>query len=510
MSYLSRMLAGNMSVNDERAWYPASLTGVTASREYVTPATALKISTFYACVSLLSDCIAMLPKFVYRRLSDNERERASNHPLFDVVSLSPNAQQTAFEFYNMMTGHALMRGNAYAQIVPGPRGPADQLIPLHPDRVRIENLEGGGYRYKVRQANGIDKPFNDEDILHLRGFLQEIVKGLDLTIHAAESLGLSLASQKYSARFYGNDASPGGLLKVKGKLSDDGQKRLKSSWDEAHSGGNQHRVAVLEDGLEWQAIGIDPRAAQHIEREEFQAEDLCRWMRVPPHMVGLTSKSTSWGSGIEQMSIGFVTYTLMPWIERWEQAISRDLIIAPKVYFVEFVVDGLLRGDALGRYNVYRIGRELGMYSANDLLRLENQNPRTDPDGDTYIRDMGRSISSAQTATPPDDADAGRAHYRELLQETAARIVRKEIAAMQRAVKKAGNDDAWIEAVNAFYGDHADFVSQSLRIAPEAAGRYVGQQAMALIEGGPGVMADWEARRTDDLVSLVLEGQHHE
>jgi HK97 family phage portal protein len=486
-----------MPVNDERAWQGLGHGAPNAAREIVNAQTALKISTYWACVSLIADSVAMLPKFVYRRRADGGRERADNHPLFDILHTQPNTDQTSFEFFEMLTGHALRRGNAYARIVPGPRGPADQLLPLHPDKVRIEILPNGKSRYMIRQRTGQEDPFNDEDILHLKGLSDDGVRGLDNVALESESLGLSLASQKYSSRFYGNDSSPGGVLKSKGKLSPEAQTRLKASWQEAHTGSNQHRVAVLEEGLEWQGVSFNARESQFIEREEFQAEDICRWKRVPPHMVGLTSKATTWGSGIEQMSIGFVTYTLMPWLVRWQQAISRDLIIAPQVYFVEFVVDGLLRGDALSRYNVYNIGRNMGVLSANDIRRLENMNPREDGGGDAYLTPLNMQPSAGKIG----------GHYTALMHETAARIARKEQAALTRAAKKAGQNGDWAEAVEKFLDDHAAFVAESLCVPLAYAQRYVLEQHRRLMAGGPGILDDWEAQSTQVLIELTAPGE---
>src|SRR3990167_1687022 len=220
MTILSQLLAvtpqaGN--VNDERLWSsfdgPASATGMS-----VTPDTALKVSTIWACVGLLADCVAMLPAIVYQRLANVGRERAESHPLYTLLHDQPNSQQTAFEFKSMMQGHVLLRGNSYARILPGPRGPADQLIPLHPDKVRLEELPDGRLRYKVREADGVERPYNDEDILHLRGLSLDGKQGLSFVSYARETIGLSLATERSRARFFGNGSRRAGGVKVRGKL----------------------------------------------------------------------------------------------------------------------------------------------------------------------------------------------------------------------------------------------------------------------------------------------------
>lgn len=513
MTFLQTLLGVSFSPSpyEERYWSqvasPVTTAGVMVSSE-----TALKLSVVYACDRLLSETIASLPALVYERLADGGRRRAANHPLYDVLHRQPNEQQTAFEFFDFMTHCAIMRGNAYARILPGPRGFADQLRPLHPDRVVEQPLAGGRARYLVRGADGTREMLNDSDILHLKGMSADGQTGVSFITYARESLGLSLAAERYGARFFQNNAQPGGVLQTENKLPPDALQRLKESWEEMHSGANQHRVAVLEQGLKWQDVGLSQKDSQFMELRTFQAEDVCRWLRVPPHMVGVTASATTWGSGIEQLGIGFVVYTLMPWLVRWQQAISRDLILVPDKYFVEFLVDALLRGDQGSRYSAYAIGRQWGWLSPNDVRRLENMNPRPDEDGDAYDQAAGASVPPVTVQAPPPSAKpqpsggaggAPGAHYEQLVREAAGRVVRKEIAALSRAARRNGSRDAWPEAVAEFYSDHAEFVAQSLRVSRELAERYVAEQ-VAELQAGPSAMSDWETRRAGDLVALVL------
>ncbi len=506
MSMILQLLGATPTVNrnpdDDRWWGGAARSSVAGV--HVDADTALKLSTAWACVTLLSETIASLPLVVYRRIGEDGRERARSHPLYTVLHDQPNQWQTAAEFREMMTGHALVRGNAYAQIMPGPRGPVDQLVPLHPDRVTPEKLGNGRLRYQVLQDNGSKKPFNQEDIFHLRGPSKDGITGMSVIDYARDSFGLSLAAERYGSRFFRNDSRPGGALKTPNKLSKDAAGRLKSGWEAAHASGNQHRVAVLEEGLEWQQIGIAPEEAQFLETREFQAEDVCRWFRVPPHMVGLTSKATSWGSGIEQMSIGFVTYTLMPWLTRWQQAISRDLIIAVDTYFAQFIVEGLLRGDIGSRYAAYAIGRQWGWLSTNDVRRLENMNPVDD--GDDYLRPLnmleaGEELEATARSTSP----VATSHYRLLAEEAAGRLVRKEIAAVRRLSSKLPEQsEQWQEAVRDFYSDHVDLVAQTMRISLARAQHYCSEQIDALTNQGVPAFEDREQQRVTELAQVAI------
>lgn len=479
---------------DDR-WWGVGTVGTVAGVP-VDAETAQKLSTVWRCVRLLSETVAGLPMVIYENVNNGEeRRRATNHPLYSVLHDQPNDQQTAFEFREMMTGHVLLRGNAYAFIQPGPRGPADQLIPIHPDRVTVDKLDNGRLRYLVRQPDGVDKPYNDEDIFHLRGPSADGVTGMSIVDYAKESFGMGLAGERYGARFFRNDTKPSGVLSTDKKLSPGAKDRLKSDWQTMHGGSNQHQVAVLEEGLNWQAVGITPEEAQFLQTREFQAEDVCRWFGVPPHMVGLTSKATSWGSGIEQMSIGFVTYTLLPWLTRWQQTISRDLIIATGRYFAEFVVAGLLRGDTATRFAAYQTAINTGFMTRNEARRLENMNP---------LPGLDEPLQPLNMAPAGETPSAMGGHYRMLAEESAGRLVRKEIAAIKKLNERyAEASHEWSDAILAFYGEHTSLVSQAMRIAPIAAQRYCAAAIAELSQDT--TMRDWETRRVAALADLAIE-----
>jgi hypothetical protein len=261
-------------------------------------------------------------------------------------------------------------------------------------------------------------------------------------------------------------------------------------------------VAVLEQGLKWQQVGISPEEAQFLETREFQAEDVCRWFRVPPHMVGLTSKATSWGSGIEEMNIGFLTYTLRPWLTRWLQAIKRDLILAPQSYFADFIVEHLLKGNIEARYNAYSIARQWGWMSVNEIRRLENLNPI--PGGDVYLTPLNMGPVAewqGDKVTGGQGEGVTGNHYRLLVEESAARLVRKEMAAIGRLP----TDGQWMDNVRQFYDNHAALVSQAMRISPEKAQLFCALGRDEWLLNGPFSGPDFETRRVAELVNLVME-----
>lgn len=503
MSFLLKLLGqdspeNSISADEERFWSNSSSV-MTSSGTRVSAETALKVSAAWACTRLISETVAMLPHIVYKRMDNGGKERATDHPLYDILHDQPNNRQTSFEFTDMMQMHALLRGSGYAKIKSGPRGPVDKLIPVHPDRVLdVDEVDDDKLRYKILDRGGQVNTYLDDEIFELRGLSLDGVKTVSVMTYARESFGLSIAAENFGAKLFRNYSRPGGFLKHPGHLSTEAQNRLREQTERQVSGENLHRLGILEEGMEYQQVTLSPEDSQMLETREFQAEDVCRWWRVPPHMVGLTSKSTSWGSGIEELSRGFVAYVLMPWLIRWQQTISKDLIIATEQYFVEFLTEALLRGDIEKRYNAYNIGRMGGWLATNDIRRPENMNPIPGGDDDYLTAlNMKRSIDMNG------NQNNGNAHYQQIVQESAARVVRKEVAAMTRAAERKDAD--WYSAVDDFCKSHVEFVAQTMCIPFVTAIMFVESGRKELTEKGPMALAGWANRRTAELIRLSME-----
>lgn len=527
-------------------WYTSlgttTLTGVRIDAD-----SAMKVSAVWACVRLISETMASLPLTVYRRLPDDERERATDYYLYRVLRQRPNDYQIPFEFKQMLTAHALLRGDGYGRIVPGRQGFASQVLPLHPGRMTPEWQDASGrwrgdsdpnyasvevgapVRYKYLQASGKEQIFPEEEIFHLRGPWTHGLKGLSVIEHARETIGLARATEEYGARFFGQNARPGGLLKMAGKLSEEGAKKLKKRWEEAYGGlTGSHRVAVLEEGLEWQQLGMTNEDAQFLLTRSFQVEDIARWFNVPLHMIQHSEKSTTWGTGIEQITLGFIKFTLRSWAARWEQCVARDLIAQPDIYYAEFDFNDLERGDLKTRYEAYQIGRNGGWLSANDVRRKENMNPVEGPAGDAYWRpanmvnanepnpepapaprgNNGRDLSGAAAIT---EGLMGlvkpNGHYLTLLHGCAERVVRKETSALPKLAKRHCDDnDAWCQAVSEFYAEHSDFVAQTMGISRCKAEAYTSDQRAIVLQGGAGALEDWGHERIPALIELAIGG----
>ena len=518
MGILVKLLAPNIKAYapDDDFWYTSrvtkSLTGL-----YVTPETALCISTVFRCVSAIAQDIAGMPLIIYRRL-EHGKERASSHPLYDVLHDRPNQWQTSFEWREMMMGHLLLRGNAYNLIQAGPRGFADQLIPLNPARMKVEQLANHSLRYTYTWEKLQKEVYTQDEIFHLRGLSSDGITGLSVVALARESMGLGLATEQYGARFFSQDASPGGVLQVKGTLSDEASKRLERSWGNAHSGlGKSHGTAVLEEGTTWHQIGLSNEDAQFLATRSFQIEEMARWFGVPLHRIGHTEKATSWGTGIEQFNLGYVMFTLMSWVRRFEQGISRDLILAPQTFFPEFLLDHLLRGDIKSRYNAYRTAITTGWMTRNEAREKENWNPveglddmlvplnmaTVDEGGDIHPlnkRDAVKTSDNSPPAVPPPTGLDNRAWM--LASEAASRVVRKETQAVARAAKRYADDpDGYQTWSEEFWGDHAGFVAEVLHLDAEVAEGYAADcKALSLEEFERTV-----DQRTTELATMALK-----
>lgn len=357
--------------------------GASSSGKSVSEKTALQTTAVYACVRILAETIASLPLHTYR-YSPGGKEKAANHPLYHLLHSEPNPEMTSFVFRETLMGHLLLWGNAYAQIIRDGRGRVLGLYPLLPNKMLVSRTDQGVLFYQY-EKDGRTFFLPNTEVLHIPGLGFDGLVGYSPIAMAKNAIGMAIATEEYGAKFFANGASPGGVLEHPGVVKDPG--KIRESWNAVYQGsGNSHRVAVLEEGMKFQPIGIPPEQAQFLETRKYQLNEIARIFRIPPHMIGDLEKSSF--SNIEQQSLEFVMYTLDPWVIRWEQAIQRALLSGgeKRQYFVKFNVDGLLRGDYQSRMNGYAVGRQNGWLSANDIRELENLN-RISPElgGDLYL-----------------------------------------------------------------------------------------------------------------------------
>lgn len=377
----------NMSVEEVRDFLRIGGGGMeTASGASISETSAMRVAAAWRCMNIISGVMGSLPVDLIRRVSEKERQPATGHALRRVLTVKPNQWQTPNEFRRMMQAHLLLRGNAYAlKVMAG--GQVLGLIPLHPDRVTVDQLDDYTIEYKVSLKGGQYRTLKQGEIFHLRGMSLDGVKGLSVLSHMRESLGIALQAETASARMMKNGQFVGGVLSHPSKLSPEAHGRLKASIDERHSGSdNAGKNLLLEEGMTFNTVSMSAKDMQFLEQRDFQRYDIAMFFGVPPHMLGATEKTTSWGSGIEQQGIGFVTYTLNDWIKIWEEACKRDLIPEREwdTLDVRFFTQGLMRGDAKARWEAHVKGLQWGVISPDEVRALEDMNPRPDGMGERY------------------------------------------------------------------------------------------------------------------------------
>lgn len=372
ISFLSRFFQTRASPQNSFWSSPYSfLFGSTSSGKAVNERTAMQTTAVYACVRILSETMAALPLHTYR-YTKSGKEKAIDHSLYYLLHSEPNPEMTSFVFRETLMGHLLIWGNAYAQIIRDGRGKVIALYPLLPDKITVDRTEKGELYY-VYNKDGLLYSLRSSEVLHIPGLGFDGLVGYSPIAMAKNAIGMAIATEEYGSKFFANGANPGGVLEHPGVVKDPA--RIRESWNAVYQGsGNAHRVAVLEEGMKFQSIGIPPEQAQFLETRKFQLNEIARIFRIPPHMVGDLDKSSF--SNIEQQSLEFVMYTLDPWVIRWEQAIQRALFspAEKKEYFAKFNVNGLLRGDYQSRMEGYAVGRQNGWLSADDIRELEDMN----------------------------------------------------------------------------------------------------------------------------------------
>lgn len=364
------------------------LFGRTTSGKPVNERTAMQTTAVYACVRILAEAVASLPIHVYEYQDDGGKKLVHDHPLYYLLHDEPNPEMTSFVFRETLMSHLLIWGNAYAQIIRDGAGRVLGLYPLLPDKMDVQRDDRGNIYYvysRNSDENPMFKEYGDirlkaEDVLHIPGLGFDGLIGYSPIAMAKNAVGMTLACEEYGASFFANGANPGGVLEHPGVLKD--PSKVRESWNSVYRGvNNAHKIAVLEEGMKYQQIGIPPEEAQFLETRKFQINEIARLYRIPPHMVGDLDKSSF--SNIEQQSLEFVKYTLDPWVIRWEQSLQRSLLLPGEKgkYFIKLNVDGLLRGDYQSRMNGYAVGRQNGWFSANDIREMENMNPIPDEQG---------------------------------------------------------------------------------------------------------------------------------
>ena len=378
--------------------------GMAGSGKSVNARTAIQVSAVYACVRVIAETVASLPFAVFEQ-DKNGSQKALDHPLYHILHDEPNPEMTSFVWREAMLTHLLLWGNSYSQILRAGRGNIVGLYPLLPDRMEVDRDDKGKLTYTYSTTNGQQVKLRPEDVLHIPGLGFDGVMGYSPIAVERNAVGLFIAAEEFGGKFFGNGATPSGILTHPNTVKN--PKALRESWMEAYGGSsNANRVAILEEGMTFTRISMPNNEAQFLETRKFQVEEICRIYRVPPHMIGDLEHATF--SNIEHQSIDFAVHCIRPWLVRIEQSINRSLFTDKEKgrFYSQFNLDGLMRGSYKERMEGYAIGRQNGWLNANDIRGLENMNPIPEKEGGNAYLVNGNMIPISLAMQARDIASA--------------------------------------------------------------------------------------------------------
>ena len=376
-------------------------TGIT-----VTERNAMRMAAVWRCVKLTSAVPSALPLHIYHR---SDKSAATS----DLIS-DPHPEMPALELWRLSYVHKALWGNAYLQKVRNRAGQVVELWPITPDRITVDRVAAPGQTptkvFTITDDWGVLHDLTSRDILHLPGMGYDGITGVSPIRAAGEAVGMGMAAERFGGKLFGSGSMMSGILQTEQRLDKDAADALKERWKAKVGGlGNAHDIAVLDSGASFHSVTMPNKDSQFIESRKFQVIEVARFYGVPLVFLFETEKSTSWGTGLEQQALGWVQFDMYPDLLAPTEARINKELLQPEGLYAEYSVEGLLRGDTTARSQFYRVMREVGAYSANDIRRLENRPPIDG--GDTYLQPVNLApLGSDPTRTdpePPDDDDDG-------------------------------------------------------------------------------------------------------
>lgn len=378
--------------NQKRSEMDEVLRG-TASGTFITPNNALQISAVYSCVRAIAETIATLPFDIYESKGAKGKEVAHTHPVRTLIKIAPNEKMNIAQFLEAVLTSMLLRGNAYIRPIRARDGKVVALEFLNPANVSIYDDDKTYYTYQAK--DGLYK-FDLDEIVNIPYFTTDGLNGLSPIAKCRTSLELTQIAEEHGKRFFANGAFPAGVITVADTLNDESYERMKNSWHKAYSNNNAYKTAILEAGAIYSPITIPNKDAQFLELRGFQTTDIARMFRVPPHMIADLSKATF--SNIEQQSKEFAEFTILPLVIKIEKALNHRLLTKDEqqMFYFKFNINAITRGDMKSRFEAYNLGRNMGVYSANDIRELEDLNPIEN--GDIYLQPLNMGEAGKESS----------------------------------------------------------------------------------------------------------------
>ncbi len=380
------VITGDASVFE---WYGG---GQKVAGVNVTPETAMRSSAVWRCVTLISGALMSMPLGVYERLPDNGRRYLADHAFNRFLQVEPNEEMSGPEFVELQGMAMMLRGNGYGLIRQARNGTITAIDYFHPTRVLPYRSTDRSVWYRFTNEDGSTEDHHGSYVLHFRGPGRDAdgIRALSAIAHHAKSIGINLATRDYTAGQFERGLMTNDYFQFpKDQVVTKDQRAAFKEYlrRKALGVGNAHNPLILENGGEWKRVSITAKDAQLLELLQYSVVDVARIFGTPPHMIGETSAATSWGTGIEQMNIGFKLYTVMPHMRRIAKELTRKLfpVIGARVsnLFIDFDAEGLQVGDSKSQGEYFRIalgGNQLpGFMTQNEVRRMKNLPPDSDP-----------------------------------------------------------------------------------------------------------------------------------
>ncbi len=493
-----------------------------ASGASVNEQSAIQLAAVYACVDRLSSGVAALPLITYRRRGD-DKERAQDYPLFDVLRWQPNRWQTAFEFFQWVMNCCVYKGNSFSFIV-RENGAVSELIPINPEHISLMVPDDGtwttiGYQYRPSGRDPV--VLLPGEVFHVRGMpTNNPVLGTSIISAQREVLGAAIATNEQASKQFSNGSKLSGIIKVPTPLNADQSGLIREEWERIYGGStNAYKVAVLGADADFKPISMTAGDAQTLETRKLDRSVIAGMFNVPPHMIADNENSTF--SNIEHQDLSFAKHTLRPWLVRIEQAVKRDLMTRSerKKYYAEFLIDHLLRGDFESRQRGFQIQIQNGIRSPNEVRKIENINPREG--GDVFLtplnmRESGPDAKPIEPEPPPEPTPSPTATA--LLQETAERAAKRNASAVKKAIKSSVQSSDFsnvLAAVNKSEQVFTEVLGSTIRVvSPElqiddVAAKHMHSLSKALsglplddnlLDAAEPVLIDWQKQAVSNLL----------
>jgi len=464
----------------------------TLAGQRVNDDTALALTAVYSCVKLLSETVGQLPLQIFKHL-ERGKEIDRLHPLYRILHDKPNRWQSSIEWRMMMQMHYEMRGAGYSEIIFAPNGQVRELVPIHPDKIAAEYINGGtDYRYKVDLGKGESRYLARAQVFAIRGMTWDGLNPINPIEAEREAIGYGLGAQEYGATFYKNGATPTGWIGAPAGVTfkdEASRRKFLQSWQEANTGRNKHSTPVLERGMEYNELGIKHTDMQYLETTKKTQVDICQIFRVPLHKIFIMDGAKF--NNVEQMGIDFVQDTMLPRLTIWEQAALQLFDADDQLeYFAEFNVAGLLRGDQSARKDYYHSGIVDGWLTRNEARAMENRNPLPGLDEPLTPMNMAESVGG-------DRAEA-------LTAAAVDRCVTRICGLVEKAHERGAINGDWTEAT---FPKHADWVAQVVCISRGTAMAYCMDLEMQLLQSSDvlTLVESWKKTGAQMLLNIINE-----